>query len=905
MSKPTRFIVEGKTVGFQAVIVDVGEREKIERKLMATNKTLEMLFQTAMEGVAISDREENLTFTNKAFADILGYEEHELVGMNLRKIVDEQGYRLIKRQTEARKKGKVSTYGLVMYRKDNQERDVQVSASPLWDEHGNYVGTLGIVMDITERKKAEEALKESEERLRALIEYAPDAIYVNDLNGNFIDGNKQAEDMTGYKREELIGKSFLQLGLLPENSFSTAYEMLQKNVFGQKAGPQEMELIKKDGVTITVEVSAIPVQRCGKVEVLGIARDVTERKKMEERLSTLNCYAGMLNAAQSFEQIYELTLNAVDDTLDFDHVSFEVKEKGTLKSVGQRGIDAEPPWRLPLDGSKRGLTVQATITRKPILVHDVTKSTDYVEGLPGIRSELVVPIISENQVLGVLDVESKKPAAFNEKDSMLLQILASHAATAISNITRRHELERRNTQMTLLLKSSGEMVQSTDLCVRLQAILDAIQGLGWRRVVISMVNEDLEVVKPEDIAAVGVSADERALLYKERKSGEVWRKRFGPRYERFRIGAFYHLPWNDPWVRQEFAGDAIPSRIPPHEMVDWDPQDLLYAPLKLADGRVVGIVSIDDPADGRRPTTDSLAPLELFLRIAAEAIEKAHLLQKLGEYAERLEEMVENRTKQLKQAHEQLVKSERLAAIGQVAAMVGHDLRNPLTGIKGATYYLKTRLGQKMDKSIKEMLEIIEKDIHYSNKIITDLLEYSKEQEPELTMTTPKSLIEEALSLVEIPENIQVLKHIQDEPQVMIDAEKMKRVFQNLIKNAVDAMPKGGRLEITSRESSGNMEFVFSDTGTGIPKEIVEKIWTPFFTTKAKGMGLGLAICKRIVEAHNGKISVVSAFGKGTAFTVTLPLSLTGKEEKEGGEKVWINMPESSLSTTTKASEKF
>jgi signal transduction histidine kinase len=297
--------------------------------------------------------------------------------------------------------------------------------------------------------------------------------------------------------------------------------------------------------------------------------------------------------------------------------------------------------------------------------------------------------------------------------------------------------------------------------------------------------------------------------------------------------------------------------------------------------------------------------LELFLRIAAEAIEKAHLLQKLGEYAERLEEMVENRTKQLKQAHEQLVKSERLAAIGQVAAMVGHDLRNPLTGIKGATYYLKTRLGQKMDKSIKEMLEIIEKDIHYSNKIITDLLEYSKEQEPELTMTTPKSLIEEALSLVEIPENIQVLKHIQDEPQVMIDAEKMKRVFQNLIKNAVDAMPKGGRLEITSRESSGNMEFVFSDTGTGIPKEIVEKIWTPFFTTKAKGMGLGLAICKRIVEAHNGKISVVSAFGKGTAFTVTLPLSLTGKEEKEGGEKVWINMPESSLSTTTKASEKF
>jgi len=252
----------------------------------------------------------------------------------------------------------------------------------------------------------------------------------------------------------------------------------------------------------------------------------------------------------------------------------------------------------------------------------------------------------------------------------------------------------------------------------------------------------------------------------------------------------------------------------------------------------------------------------------------------------------------LKEAEEQLIKSERLAAIGQVAAMVGHDLRNPLTSIKGATYYLKKKLGLKMDEKAMEMLELIEKDIEHSNEIITDLMEYSKEIRLELTETTPKSIVRDALSLVEVLENVQVLDLTQSEPKIKVDVAKMKRVFGNLIKNAIDAMPIGGKLAITSRESNANMEITFADTGIGMTKEIMEKIWTPFFTTKAKGMGLGLAICKRIVEAHGGNISVESTVGKGTTFTVAVP---TKPKIKEGGEKIWMNVPESLLSTTTKA----
>lgn len=198
------------------------------------------------------------------------------------------------------------------------------------------------------------------------------------------------------------------------------------------------------------------------------------------------------------------------------------------------------------------------------------------------------------------------------------------------------------------------------------------------------------------------------------------------------------------------------------------------------------------------------------------------------------------------------------------------------------------------------MLELIDESVEYSNNIIRDLLEYSKKIKLEFTEITPKSLMKEALSLVKVPSNIQVLCDARNEPKIMVDVEKTKRVFVNIIKNAIDAMPRGGKLTITSREKDGKSEVAFADTGIGMSKDILKKIWTPFFTTKAKGMGLGLPICKRIIEAHEGNISVESAAGKGTTFTVTFPIKPKTEEEK-GGEKTWIYMPESLLSTTTKA----
>jgi PAS domain S-box-containing protein len=221
---------------------------------------------------------------------------------------------------------------------------------------------------------------------------------------------------------------------------------------------------------------------------------------------------------------------------------------------------------------------------------------------------------------------------------------------------------------------------------------------------------------------------------------------------------------------------------------------------------------------------------------------------------------------------EALLRSERLAAIGQMAAMMAHDLRNPLTGISGAAYHLRKKLGATADAKSREMLELIEKDIEHANRIMSDLLEYSRELHLELDDTTPRSIIEQALALVEIPSAIRVSNLTDNQPEVRLDTEKMKRVFVNLIRNAVDAMPHGGELTIQSKESNGNLEVSFSDTGAGITEEVASRIWTPFFTTKAKGVGLGLSISKRIVEAHKGRLSYETKIGKGTSFVATIPL---------------------------------
>ncbi len=244
---------------------------------------------------------------------------------------------------------------------------------------------------------------------------------------------------------------------------------------------------------------------------------------------------------------------------------------------------------------------------------------------------------------------------------------------------------------------------------------------------------------------------------------------------------------------------------------------------------------------------------------------------KLQEYATDLQKLVELRTKQLQN-------SERLAAIGQTAGMVGHDIRNPLQAIAGDLYLIDNDVASLNDsetkKSLQESVESIQSNLMYIAKIVEDLQDYARPLKPNLEQVRIDKVIEQVMLIVPVTPNHQVILNVErDLPAFTCDFLMLKRVMTNLVQNALQAMPSGGRLTIQAYRKNASIFVAVKDTGVGIPEEFKPKIFMPMMTTKAKGQGLGLAVVKRLVEALNGTISFESQEGKGTTFTIEFPLA--------------------------------
>ena len=227
---------------------------------------------------------------------------------------------------------------------------------------------------------------------------------------------------------------------------------------------------------------------------------------------------------------------------------------------------------------------------------------------------------------------------------------------------------------------------------------------------------------------------------------------------------------------------------------------------------------------------------------------------------------------------EELVKKERLAVLGQLGAGIGHELRNPLGAIKNAAYFLRMVL-EEPEPEIRETLDILEKEVVKSETIIANLLEYARRKPPFLRSLNINEVVKEALSLIVVPENVMLVARFDEAlPLIMGDSQHLISVFYNITLNAVQAMLAGGQLTVRSaREGPEWVSVSIIDTGIGIPKENLETIFEPLFTTKAKGIGLGLAIAKMRVAGHKGSIEVQSEPGKGSSFTIKLPTLITGK----------------------------
>ena len=232
---------------------------------------------------------------------------------------------------------------------------------------------------------------------------------------------------------------------------------------------------------------------------------------------------------------------------------------------------------------------------------------------------------------------------------------------------------------------------------------------------------------------------------------------------------------------------------------------------------------------------------------------------------------------QSNEVQEQMVRAEKLSAVGTLASGVSHELRNPLSAIKNAVFLLKRKLSKgavpDIDEKIIQFLDIMDNEIDRCSKIINDLLGFTRVSEPGRLAFDINTVVNDALSRVEIAENIKLSKNLQpDLPMIMIDANQIGQVLINLIQNAYQAMTDGGNLKISTKVSDGFMEVEVGDSGCGIPEKEIKKIFDPLFTTKPRGTGIGLAVCHGIIQKHNGVIDVKSQEGVGTTMFIRLPL---------------------------------
>ena len=271
------------------------------------------------------------------------------------------------------------------------------------------------------------------------------------------------------------------------------------------------------------------------------------------------------------------------------------------------------------------------------------------------------------------------------------------------------------------------------------------------------------------------------------------------------------------------------------------------------------------------------ATASIFMALFVSSVEEPFTERKraeedLKEYSGRLEVMVEERTQKLRDAQETLVQKERLAVLGQLAGGVGHELRNPLGVISNAVYYLQA-INPDADESTREYLNMISSEVRDAEKIISDLLDFSRTRMPERQEIGVSELVAQVLEKKPPPENVGVKTEFpEDLPEVYVDPAQINQVLINLVVNAYQAMNEGGKLVIKGENKNNQVLITINDNGSGISEDHMTKLFEPLFTTKAKGIGLGLAVSKNLVETNGGTIEVESEEGAGSTFTLHLPI---------------------------------
>ncbi|XHH10206.1 MAG: PAS domain S-box protein [Candidatus Bathyarchaeia archaeon] len=769
-------------------------------------------------------------------------------------------------------------------------------------------------------KKGQTTTEIATENFLSLLNLIADPATVIDTKGNFLLMNCAFEKITGYKNAEKAGQN----SLITDNLTSKDIELIKENrknrLEGKEVAPYEISVTSGNEKRF-FELNAKKINFFGQQALLVLFRDVTARKLVEQKLKhNSQRLAAIVNEkvkeikdnAEKLRTVFDSSPDAIsfiqldgklldfnvgamklfgysskDEAKDlniFSHVPEreQPRVKVAIQRIIETGIIKRERYTLT---NKAGQEFPVEISSSPVKNADgqvigLVANTKNISEQKKLEDALIA---SEEKFRAIATTLRNAVVLANEDDKI---VYWNPSAERMFGYTEGEAIGKELTDLIvppenrsghkLMLKQLAQSNPNTQRTLEVRALRKDKTSFP---VELSVTNLQLKEKK----FAVGIMQD-----ISNRKKVEEAIKQERDMLETVTenidaglaiISRDYKILWANKMLRQT-KNESIQNRLCYTVFNSENSVCPDCGVLKIFDG--LEPVNRHDfhfiNKQGKQkcvelivtPIKDKNGSIVAALELAIDVTEKRRLE---SQHSTRLERLVESRTRQLKETQEKLVKTERLAAIGELAAMVGHDLRNPLTGMKAATYYLKGKTKNDSNPKVKEMLDLICDCIDQSNKIINDLLEYSRIIKLELTQNDPSMFITYALSTMQVPKNIKIIRQVKAQELVKFDSTKLLRVFINLIKNAFDAMPKGGNLSIISKQTSKNWIVTFTDSGEGMSKETLQKLGTPLFTTKAKGMGFGIPICKRIVEAHGGRLLIDSTLGQGTTVTVKIPLN--------------------------------
>lgn len=818
-----------------------GLQLKSEREALEAKKRMDILFDSVEGGILTVDRAFNILSANRFVETWVGKPLPEIVGRNCLDVF--HGKKGICPHCVAQVTCETGDINAVTQMSGLNY--AELTSYPIKDDKGNVEECVVFIQDITDRVLYQEEMlslyresTQTKEYLESLIDNSADAIVTSDLKGIVTSWNKGAEKIYGFAESDALGK---YLPFIPESLLEHEREYTERVRNGEVLKDLETGRVRKDGLLIEVSLTLSPIKDASGaiIGISGISRDISGRKTVEkelikrnQELSKLFFISSAMRSTLDLDRLLRMILTAVTmgDGLGFNRAVLFLTDEDKNVLRGAMGVgpssyeEAGRVWRrLSVEGRTLEKAIEEIVDIEPKKADDFLDRLSLGIEIPLTGDSLFVRSVSNKEHFNVKNAR-QEPLT----DAILIQQFGTEAYAIVPLVSRDRVIG------VLFVDNLFNKKPITDEDMR---FLTAFSNQMAAAIESAKLFEKVSIAEAElenifrSITDMVYFTD---MNYTIKSINKAVSNRFGLSEKEILGRKCYEV----------FHGMKEPWTSCPHH--------------KTVTMKKSFIEEIDDPYSGG----SFLASTSPLFDSAGNFLGTAHIVRDITE---------------LKTMRDKLVSSQRMAALGEVAARVAHEIRNPLVSIGG----FAQRLEGKLEGNLKEYAAIVSREVKRLEDILRDILGFVREVRLSTSRVNVNTLLGDIFSLVgsEMSDRgISLKTDFADIPDVIVDMDRIKDAFLNIVNNAIQAIGNHG--SIVARTYVRNEEVVveIGDSGSGIEEKDLPFIFDPFYTTKAAGTGLGLAITRRIIEEHKGRIEVKSKLGEGTTMRVFLAI---GKEEKK------------------------